>query len=50
MFYESSAADVDLRQQPSRTIRLVVLGNGAYKTGVDHSDWNAVKRAYGLRD
>jgi len=49
-FYESSAADVNLRQQPSRRIRVVVLGDYAAKQNVDFSDYNAVKAAFHLPD
>jgi len=51
VFYESSAADVNLRQQPNRRIKVVVLGPDlAAKQGVDYSDYEAVKRAFHLPD
>lgn len=50
VFYESSAADVNLRNQPSRRIRVVVLGDYAAKQNVDFSDYNAVKAAFNLPD
>lgn len=50
VFYEASATGV-VGNQPDRRIKLVLIGPDlANKQNVDYSDYEAVKRAYGLKD
>ena len=51
VFYEASTDAVNLRQQPARRIKLVVLGPDlAGKRGIDYSNYAEVKAAFGLKD
>lgn len=49
VFYEASTEAVDLDIQPAREIRAVIIdGFAPGKAGVDHTDYDAVARYYGL--
>lgn len=52
VFYEASHASTNLRLQPDREIKLVMIDASvlAGKTNVDFSDYEAVKQAFGLED
>jgi len=51
LFYESSTDAVDLSLQPDRTVKIVIIdGLGFGKTGIDLTDYEAVKSFYGLKD
>jgi len=52
VFYEASHSSVNLRTQPDREIKLVMIDAAvlAGKTDVDFSDYEAVKQAFGLED
>lgn len=52
VFYEASHASVNLRAQPDREIKLVMIDASvlAGKTDVDLSNYEAVKYAFGLED
>ena len=51
VFYEASTEEVDLRTQPDRRMKLVVIeGLPASKAGVDLSDYEAVKAYFGLEE
>ena len=49
VFYEASTDEIDLRDQPDRVIRIVVIdGYSSGKAGVDLTDYDAVAAYYGL--
>ncbi len=49
VFYEASTLAVDLLQEPDREVKLVVIDGAAFgKQGVDLTNWDAVRTAYGL--
>lgn len=51
VFYEASTDAVDLAELPDRDLKLVVIDGFAYgKRHIDHTNWEAVKSAYGLSE
>lgn len=51
VFYEASTDEIDLGNQPPREIRAVILnGYAPAKAGIDHTDYEAVARYYGIDD
>ena len=51
LFYEASTEEVDLRLQPNRLVKAVIIdGFVLSKSGVDVTDYDAVKRYFGLED
>lgn len=51
LFYEASTDAVDLSLQPDRTVKIVIIdGLGFGKTGIDLTNYEAVKAFYGLED
>ncbi|MEX1055714.1 MAG: hypothetical protein WED81_06765 [Rhodothermales bacterium] len=51
LFYEASTEEVDLRLQPDRVVKAVIVdGYVLSKSGVDLTDYEAVKRYFGLND
>lgn len=49
VFYEASTDEINLRMQPDRRMKLVVIGGfPASKAGVDLRDYEAVKAYFGL--
>lgn len=51
IFYEASTTAVDLAAMPDRDIKLVVIDGYAYgKKGLDLTNWDEVRAAYGLHD
>lgn len=51
IFYEASSAEaVDLRTQPDRSVKVVIIDSVPGKNSVDLSDYEAVKAYYGLDD
>lgn len=51
VFYEASTSEIDLFDQPDRTMKAVIIdGFSLSKSGVDVTDYEAVKAYYGLED
>jgi hypothetical protein len=51
LFYEASTVEVDLTQQPDRVVKVVVIdGFVLGKTGIDLTDYEEVKRYFGLEE
>ncbi len=52
LFYEASTDQVNFGALPDRLVKLVIIDADVYsgKAGVDLTDWNQVKAAYGLAD
>lgn len=50
VFYEASTDAVALENQPDREIKAVIIEGFAGKTGVDLTDYEAVKAFYGFSD
>ncbi len=49
VFYEASTDEIDLRAQPNREIRIVVIdGYAPAKSGVDLTDYEAVVHYFGI--
>ncbi len=51
VFYEASTGEIDLREQPEREMKAVIIdGFPASKAGIDLTDYEQVKAYYGLED